>query len=201
MTRALLTSAFATVLVVGLASCSGSTRTTTDTFPTAMSSPATPSLTPASLTPASTAAAPTTSTSSAPARPVATSRTLASPTPQPTSTKPSSSPSPSRSASPSSSPTPSPRATSTSPAATTRQLTIKDFLFTPRSLTVPVGTTVTVTNQDGATHDWTSDASLWASGDLSRNASFSYRFDVAGTFSYMCRRHGGDMNGTVTVTP
>ncbi len=89
---------------------------------------------------------------------------------------------------------------SPAPVAGTRALTIKDFLFSPRALTVPVGTTVRVTNQDDPTHDWTSDTALWASGQLARNESFSYRFNVAGTFTYMCQRHGGDMTGSVTVT-
>lgn len=95
---------------------------------------------------------------------------------------------------PTSSPTPAGSGT------TTRALTIRDFAFSPRLLTVPVGTSVRATNQDGATHDWTSDSGVWGSGDLDTGQSFTFTFRTAGTFDYLCERHP-QMTGTVTVTP
>lgn len=67
-------------------------------------------------------------------------------------------------------------------------------------LTVPVGSTVTATNKDEATHDWTSRSSVWRSGDLPPGASYSFTFPASGTFDYLCERHP-QMTGTVTVTP
>ena len=106
------------------------------------------------------------------------------------------------------SPGPRRTATSTPAASPTRAptpsaqfaLTIRDFAFSPRLLTVPAGSTVTVTNEDDATHDWTSDSGVWRSGALPRGASYSFTFTMSGTFGYLCERHP-HMTGTVTVTP
>jgi plastocyanin len=67
-------------------------------------------------------------------------------------------------------------------------------------LTIPVGSTVTVTNQDEATHDWTSRNGVWRSGDLAQGVSYSFTFRTTGTFDYLCERHP-HMTGTITVTP
>jgi plastocyanin len=79
-------------------------------------------------------------------------------------------------------------------------LTISDFAFTPRELTIPVGSTVTVVNRDEAVHDWTSATGVWASGDLRQGESFSFTFRTAGRYDYLCERHP-EMTGTITVTP
>lgn len=79
-------------------------------------------------------------------------------------------------------------------------MTIEDFAFSPRVLTIPVGSTVTATNRDEAVHDWTSDRGVWGSGDLRRGQSFSFTFEDPGTYDYLCERHPS-MTGTVTVTP
>lgn len=78
-------------------------------------------------------------------------------------------------------------------------LTIRDFAFSPRILNVPVGSTVTATNQDEATHDWTSNRGVWGSGDLRTGQTFSFTFRNTGTFDYLCERHP-QMTGTVNVT-
>lgn len=98
--------------------------------------------------------------------------------------------------------TPRPTSSPTTPSAgtTARALTIRDFAFSPRLLTVAVGTSVRATNEDEATHDWTSDTGVWRSGDLDTGASFAFTFRTAGTFDYLCERHP-QMTGTVTVTP
>lgn len=109
-----------------------------------------------------------------------------------------------------SSPEPAPRPSATSTPATSPPttpapssqfaLTIEDFAFTPRVLTIPVGSTVTATNRDGATHDWTSRNSVWRSGDLQQGESYSFTFPTSGTFDYLCERHP-QMTGSITVTP
>lgn len=102
---------------------------------------------------------------------------------------------------------PAPRpAASAAPASPTSApsvrfaVTIKDFAFSPRVLSVPVGSTVTVTNQDEATHDWTSRDGVWRSGDLPQGASYSVTFPTSGTFDYLCTRHP-QMTGSIVVTP
>lgn len=76
---------------------------------------------------------------------------------------------------------------------------IIDFTFTPARISVPVGTTVTVVNDDEAVHDWTSQSGVWRSGDLQRGQSFSFTFRTAGTFEFLCTIHPS-MTGSVTVT-
>lgn len=97
-----------------------------------------------------------------------------------------------------STPAASPTSTPTPPSQFA--LTIRDFAFSPRVLTVPIGSTVTATNQDEATHDWTSDSGVWRSGDLPQGGSYSFTFTTSGTFGYLCERHP-HMTGTITVTP
>lgn len=87
---------------------------------------------------------------------------------------------------------------------TTQQLTtnisIKDFLFVEKNITVKAGTTVTWTNNDIAPHTVTSDTgSVLDSGNLSLGQSFSMTFNTPGTYNYHCAIHPS-MTGTVTVT-
>lgn len=126
-----------------------------------------------------------------------TATTVASSTPRPQS-----SPSQQATTQPAPRPTPKPTAAPTTapPAAGATPLAIRDFEFTPRALTVVAGTTVRATNFDGATHDWTSRTGVWGSGDLRTNQAFSYRFNVVGSFDYLCTIHPS-MTGSVTVTP
>jgi plastocyanin len=79
-------------------------------------------------------------------------------------------------------------------------VTIDNFAFSPQSLQVKVGTTVTWTNNQGTTHTVTSDTGEWDSGNLSQGKSFSFTFTKAGTFAYHCAIHSS-MTGTVEVTP
>ncbi len=99
--------------------------------------------------------------------------------------------------------TPTPTTTPPITQEPAEQATIKDFILP--NLTVTVGTTVTWTNQDGASHTTTSgqngqfDSVSWDSSTLPRGQSFSYTFDQVGTFAYTCKIHPS-MNGTMTVT-
>lgn len=82
--------------------------------------------------------------------------------------------------------------------AQTMQVTIVKFSFRPATLTIPVGTTVTWTNQDTVTHTSTSDTGTWSSGNLAHGQSFSFTFKHPGTFSYHCAVHPF-MKASITV--
>ncbi|MFC0543642.1 cupredoxin domain-containing protein [Kutzneria chonburiensis] len=77
---------------------------------------------------------------------------------------------------------------------------IKSYTFTPASLTVSVGDTVTWTNEDTAPHTVTvSDGpEKFASPTLQQGQKFSYTFTKAGSYSYYCAVHP-DMKASVTV--
>jgi plastocyanin len=75
---------------------------------------------------------------------------------------------------------------------------IVNFAFTPETLNVSVGTTVTWTNSDSATHHVASDTGVFDSGDMSQNATYSFTFNNAGTFPYHCAIHTY-MKGTIIV--
>ena len=78
------------------------------------------------------------------------------------------------------------------------KVTIESFTFTPAELKVRVGDTVTISNDDSATHTWTADDNSFDTGDLAPGATGSERFDEAGTVSYHCEIHK-NMTGTVVV--
>jgi plastocyanin len=77
----------------------------------------------------------------------------------------------------------------------TNSVSIVSMAFSPTTLTVAVGTTVTWTNNDSAAHTVTSDTGLFDSGNLSAagsgssGGSFSFTFNNAGTFNYHCTYH------------
>ena len=70
--------------------------------------------------------------------------------------------------------------------------------FTPGTLEVAVGTTVTWMNTDSVGHTSTSNGSGWDSGIIQPGRQFSFTYQAAGTFPYHCAIHPG-MVGTVTV--
>jgi plastocyanin len=94
-------------------------------------------------------------------------------------------------------------------------VTLEGLSFTPKQLTVAVGTTVRWANQDPVQHTVTS-GTKGTEGvpgvskgkndrpdgvfdhELVPDASFSFTFDKPGTYDYFCRIHGG-MTGTVVV--
>jgi plastocyanin len=75
---------------------------------------------------------------------------------------------------------------------------IKGFAFQPKALEVPVGSTVTWTNGDGAQHSVTARDGSFDSGLFAEGGTFSQTFDKAGTVAYFCTRHGS-MIGEVKV--
>ena len=85
---------------------------------------------------------------------------------------------------------------STSKAAS---ITIGDRVFTPGSVTVSTGATVTWTNRDDREHTATStDGGAIASPVMSSGEVYRKTFNQAGTFAYLCAIHP-EMRGTVKV--
>lgn len=76
---------------------------------------------------------------------------------------------------------------------------IADFKFNPATLTVPVGTTVTWTNQDEEPHTLAAkDGSLHSPG-IDTHGTYSFTFNTPGSYDYICSIHPF-MTGTVVVT-
>ena len=84
---------------------------------------------------------------------------------------------------------------------TTNKVTISNFSFTPASITVKKGTTVTWTNQDSVAHTVveTDGQTGPHSQDLANGASYSFTYSTTGTFQYHCSVHP-EMTGRVVVT-
>ncbi|WP_241777745.1 cupredoxin family copper-binding protein, partial [Streptomyces sp. CT34] len=81
--------------------------------------------------------------------------------------------------------------------AAANHVTIAGFAFSPSTLTVSKGTTVTWTNEDRAPHTVTGSGGL-NSPTLGSGGSYTFTFKTAGTFSYYCAIHPS-MHGTVVV--
>jgi amicyanin len=82
----------------------------------------------------------------------------------------------------------------------TEAVQIKNFGFSPATITVKAGSTVVWSNKDSVQHDVTFDAGGIASSVLNNGDAFSHTFLTAGTYHYICTIHPF-MHGTVIVTP
>src|SRR6266480_1852560 len=83
--------------------------------------------------------------------------------------------------------------------ATKTEVIIGNFSFSPKTLTVPVGATVTWTNHDKVPHlVTTADNRFQKSPVLKPGQSFSNTFATAGTYSYFCSIHP-QMTGKIIV--
>ena len=106
--------------------------------------------------------------------------------------------------------TPTPTATAgstptptTSSGGTTAQVSIVNnggFAFSPATLTIAKGTTVTWTNTTTAPHTVTSDNNAFTGdSDIEPSNTFQMTFNTAGTFTYHCEFHPY-MKATIVVT-
>lgn len=80
-------------------------------------------------------------------------------------------------------------------------VSISNFAFQPRVITISVGSTVRWINADQAAHTSTSVVSStesWDSGNLASGQVFTHTFNTPGTFDYLCTLHLS-MQGTVVV--
>jgi amicyanin len=78
------------------------------------------------------------------------------------------------------------------------QVKIDNFKFGPGQLSVSKGTSVTWTNEDDIPHSIVLTALGVRSKTLDTDKAFSYQFDKAGTYSYICGLHPF-MHGQVVV--
>jgi plastocyanin len=76
--------------------------------------------------------------------------------------------------------------------------TLGNRAYSPDSLSVATGSTVTWTNTDVIAHTSTSDGNAWNSQTILPGGRFSFTFQTAGTYTYHCTIHPG-MVGTVMV--
>jgi plastocyanin len=70
--------------------------------------------------------------------------------------------------------------------------------FYPNQLVVKQGTTVTWTDKDAVKYTVTETNHLFDSGKLDKDQTFSYYFNVKGTYYYTCNTYA-NMNGTIVV--
>ncbi len=82
--------------------------------------------------------------------------------------------------------------------ASSTSVTIGDNFFSPTSVTIGVGDTVTWNNTGQAPHNATADDGSFRTPTLENGQSASHTFSEAGTFSYICTIHP-DMKGTIRV--
>ena len=80
----------------------------------------------------------------------------------------------------------------------THAVAIADFAFSPATLTITAGDTVTWTNEDQVAHTATSTTGAFDSGSLDQGASFSQTFTTPGTYDYLCTPHPS-MTGQIVV--
>ncbi len=84
------------------------------------------------------------------------------------------------------------------PSTATVDIKIDNFVFTPQTLTVAVGTTVTWTNKDDIPHTAVSTEGVFKSKVMDTDEKFSYTFTKAGTYPYYCSIHP-KMTGKIVV--
>ncbi|MGZ3305936.1 MAG: cupredoxin domain-containing protein [Asticcacaulis sp.] len=77
---------------------------------------------------------------------------------------------------------------------------IRNFMFTPMTVTIPQGGTVVWTNRDDIPHTVVEKSKAWRSAALDTNESYSKTFDAPGTYDYYCGLHP-KMVAKVIVTP
>jgi plastocyanin len=104
-----------------------------------------------------------------------------------------------QSAAPAATPTTAPQSTPVTTGGEVK-IDIQNFKFSPDTVTIKVGQTVTWTNQDSATHSVVALDGSWKSESLGNGAIYSRTFDTAGTFEYRCGFHA-NMLGKIIVEP
>lgn len=100
-----------------------------------------------------------------------------------------SNPTPTTAPAPTATTAPSPTAPSGSTNMVTAITGSSGFAFSPTTLTVSVGSTVTWQNMSSAPHTVTSDDGKTFDGMLSTGGTFTFTFTKAGTYPYHCSIH------------
>ncbi len=76
---------------------------------------------------------------------------------------------------------------------------IKSYKFSPATLRVPVGRSVTFVNDDGDAHTVVSKSRGFASNGLDTNDTWTHKFSAPGRYEYLCSLHPY-MTGSIVVT-
>lgn len=75
---------------------------------------------------------------------------------------------------------------------------VQGFAFNPQTVSVAVGSKVTWQFDDTVSHNVTASDQSFKSNDLNGGATFSFTFNKAGTYNYMCTIHP-QMKASVVV--
>jgi plastocyanin len=78
------------------------------------------------------------------------------------------------------------------------KVVISNFTFSPPTLRVAPGTTITITNNDGVTHTVTADDKSFDSGQIAGGATATVTLESPGKYTYHCDIHNY-MTGTIEV--
>ena len=70
-----------------------------------------------------------------------------------------------------------------------QKVTIQNFAFQPKDITVKAGTTITWTNMDTAPHTATASDGSFNTGNLTTGQSGSVTFTKVGDYAYFCAVH------------
>jgi plastocyanin len=80
----------------------------------------------------------------------------------------------------------------------TNAVFIQGMSYSPATISVSAGTTITWTNKDAVAHTVTSSSGAFDSGSIAPNGTWTFKFTAAGTYNYICTFHSS-MAGTVMV--
>ena len=81
-----------------------------------------------------------------------------------------------------------------------KDIVIQNFAFSPSTINIKAGDSITWTNQDSAAHTVTSDSGSELDSELlSQGDAYSHTFDTPGTYPYHCTPHPG-MKAKVIVS-
>ena len=84
-------------------------------------------------------------------------------------------------------------------AKSTNAITISNFMFSPMSVSVAPGSTVSVTNKDSTAHTLTATGGQFNTGDINGGQTKTFTApSKAGTYNYICNIHQY-MMGTIVV--
>ncbi len=96
------------------------------------------------------------------------------------------------------------RASTEASQGNTITIVMSDFAFEPKTVTIPVGSSIVFTNESATNHTATADTMLFDTQVVAPHTSSKpIRFDTAGTFPFHCQFHGGPggigMSGIIIV--
>lgn len=79
-------------------------------------------------------------------------------------------------------------------------VSVIDFSYSPKTVTIQAGESVSWSNNGQSPHTVTADGGSFDSGNLNPGQGYSHTFSTAGTYAYHCQYHQAQgMVGTVIV--